>query len=328
MKILFAIIALLAVACNRGEEDVKKPACDVEFRATHLIGTYHGTEYSKAYNYNIVLSDYSADSDSFAPNASYYYFELYSDIYSEGGAYVNLPVANGTSRQYRYDQYNKRYNGTFTAERSYAIFTDSEGNPTRQNYTSGTLNIAYKEGNKVEIVADIVMEDGKLHRIKYQGSRTFYNLYNDPYSTLYTDLEFSLSDMTLYTESLGNYYDDVDCHYFMLSEDAEGKNGKVFLIELLIPHNKESICGTYTPFATTAESYTELAYTYFPGSIEQDVLRGAWYVEMEDGSVGATMAPIADGKIAISEKEEGPMLFEFDCSDDAGHKIRGTATTL
>jgi len=325
MKLLFAIIALICVACN-GHKEPPQPQYDVNFKATCLAGTYHGTEYSQAYNYNIVLSDANADSDSFAPNASYYYFEIYSDIYSEGGEYVDLPVASGTSRQYRYDQYSQQRSGFFAAENSYAIFTDNEGIPTTVRYSGGTLTLK-RSGSGVDIVAELVMKDGSTHCVNYSGERAFRNLNNKPYSTLGNDIELNLSNIALYKEELGEYISGVNYHYIMLSEDVAFEDGKTIILELLVPSHSTTLYGSYNALESSDNYYHNYHYTYFPGAIEQEALRGAWYIELVGGSVGSTMAPIMSGKINISKGDEGSTIFGFDCSDDAGHKISGTVTT-
>lgn len=326
MKLLFVIIALICVACNGGDK-TPEPQYDVNCKATYLVGTYHGTEYSEAYNYNIVLSTTNADSDSFAPDASYYYFEIYSDIYSEGGEYVDLPVASGTSRQYRYDKYSKHQSGRFSAEHSYAIFTDSEGTPTTMCYSDGTLTLK-RNGSGVEIVANLVMEDGTTHCVKYTGEHTFRNLNNEPYSTLSSDLSLNYDNMVMYSEIHEDIYPYIDCHYIILSEDAKLKNGAAILLELFLPSEQDECTGEYNALAIHSDNIS--AYTYLPGAIEQNALRGAWYAVMENGSVGETMAPIVYGKINISHGEDGAMLFTFECTDDAGNDITGsvTGTTL
>lgn len=319
------MIALICVACNRGDK-TPEPQYDVNCKATHLMGTYHGTEYSEAYNYNIVLSDANADSDSFAPNASYYYFEIYSDIYSKGGEYIDLPVASNTSRQYRYDQYSRRRSGFFSAENSYAIFTDNEGNTTQVGYSDGTLTLKHN-GSSVEITAELVLENGTTHCVKYSGPRQYHNLTNQPYSTLRNDIELSLSDTALYTEHLGEYTNSVDCYYIMLSEDANFKDGKTIILELLLPSYSEVLYGTYNAFDNRDYYAEELYHTYFPGAIEQETLRGAWYVELVGGSAGSVMAPIMGGEIKIAEGDNLSTIFTFDCYDDASNKISGTVTT-
>ncbi len=319
------MIALICVACNRGDK-TPEPQYDVNCKATHLMGTYHGTEYSEAYNYNIVLSDANADSDSFAPNASYYYFEIYSDIYSKGGEYIDLPVASNTSRQYRYDQYSRRRSGFFSAENSYAIFTDNEGNTTQVGYSDGTLTLKHN-GSSVEITAELVLENGTTHCVKYSGPRQYHNLTNQPYSTLRNDIELSLSDTALYTEHLGEYTNSVDCYYIMLSEDANFKDGKTIILELLLPSYSEVLYGTYNAFDNRDSYAEELYHTYFPGAIEQETLRGAWYVELVGGSAGSVMAPIMGGEIKIAEGDNLSTIFTFDCYDDASNKISGTVTT-
>ena len=319
------MIALICVACNRGDK-TPEPQYDVNCKATHLMGTYHGTEYSEAYNYNIVLSDANADSDSFAPNASYYYFEIYSDIYSKGGEYIDLPVASNTSRQYRYDQYSRRRSGFFSAENSYAIFTDNEGNTTQVGYSDGTLTLKHN-GSSVEITAELVLENGTTHCVKYSGPRQYHNLTNQPYSTLRNDIELSLSDTALYTEHLGEYTNSVDCYYIMLSEDANFKDGKTIILELLLPSYSEVLYGTYNAFDNRDSYAEELYHTYFPGTIEQETLRGAWYVELVGGSAGSVMAPIMGGEIKIAEGDNLSTIFTFDCYDDASNKISGTVTT-
>ncbi|MBO5697087.1 MAG: hypothetical protein J6R90_01690 [Alistipes sp.] len=313
------------MACNRGDK-TPEPQYDVNCKATHLMGTYHGTEYSEAYNYNIVLSDANADSDSFAPNASYYYFEIYSDIYSKGGEYIDLPVASNTSRQYRYDQYSRRRSGFFSAENSYAIFTDNEGNTTQVGYSDGTLTLKHN-GSSVEITAELVLENGTTHCVKYSGPRQYHNLTNQPYSTLRNDIELSLSDTALYTEHLGEYTNSVDCYYIMLSEDANFKDGKTIILELLLPSYSEVLYGTYNAFDNRDSYAEELYHTYFPGAIEQETLRGAWYVELVGGSAGSVMAPIMGGEIKIAEGDNLSTIFTFDCYDDASNKISGTVTT-
>lgn len=325
-RTIFTLMALALLGCRGGDDTNSDSRYDILFEASHLVGTYHANEHSEAYNYNIVLSDYSADSDSYAPCATYYYFEIYSDYASRGGEYVDLPTPNNTSTLYSYDSDNKQRRNTFAAELSYVITTDAECNPTRHNYTSGKLTIK-RNGYKAEIVAELTMDDGTLHRVEYSGPSSFKNLNNEPYSTLDGDLALDLQDMTLYTENLGAYSYGVECRYIMLSEDAVGEDGKLLLIEVLVPSDNTPY-NIYNTLDFNSYLPEEFFYTYFPGSIEDSALRGAWYAIMEGGSVGDTMAPIVNGTIAITEGDDNTTLFEFDCLDDAGNKITGTASAL
>lgn len=318
MRLLFVLIALLCVACNRPNNHTAKPKYDVDFEATHIVGAYYGSEASQAYNYYILLSDVSAESGEVVPNATYYYFDIYSDIFSQGGLYVDFPTYDGTTTQYKYDPLNKQYSGTFSAEYSYAITTDETGAMSYLYYLEGWVNISR---NSIE--AELIMEDGQRHRVRYSGTPAFRNLNTEPLTTLNKDIELNLTNMTMYAELHTEYQSYIDYSYVMLSEDSEFRDGVTLIFELLTPSSNPSIYGSYEAL----DSY-DISYRYFPGTIEQELLRGVWYTVLENGSVSSQMAPIVNGTITINEGESGEMLFTLNCKDDGGNNITGTVSTL
>ena len=153
-----------------GGEDPEPPTpgqeFDVEFTATEAHIEYYGDMYSAAYNYYIILSDagviLTENEMQFKDNGTYYLLDLYAADAAENNNYT---VPNGT-----YKAAATSAAGTFGLGDYGAGLNIVDGVPTYYIYAEGEVVVS---DGKIE--ATITMEDGKKHKITFEGSLYFGN---------------------------------------------------------------------------------------------------------------------------------------------------------
>ena len=281
------------------------PGEDVEFAATFFGGEYYGD--TGVHNYYFVLSDTEVTGNSAVEGATYYYFDLYSDVLTDP-----LRVANGV---YTYDTTDSGNTGTFSAYYSYGFYAAG---------TEGTKWYFYAEGSKVtvtdnKIVADLILEDGSKHTVTYEGDLSLAAA-PDGGSTLDGDLEVNMTGATIYSEYYDQYYSaDTDNYYIQIFEDMATGTGRYFVLDVLADFNTSvDYRGTFT----CSDSYG--INTFVPGYLDDGALAGSWYAELEDGYVSGNMAPLVDGTITFTFNDDGTRTLTLNCVDDLGNKITGT----
>ena len=138
--------------------DCRQPAEEVETKslvAEHAMANYMGDYYNPgvADNFQLILSDLGWDADGWElPNATYYVFDLYTEIVDG-----ELAIPYGT---YELDMTSSCEPNTIDAAYTKYILLDEEGwdYADEAYFTEGTITV---DANG--IVAELVAEDGTLH---------------------------------------------------------------------------------------------------------------------------------------------------------------------
>ena len=134
---------------------------EVNFTATVYEVQYYGTDYSAAYNYLVYLSDTGLTEDGiYKQNGEYYMFDIYAADSAENNSYT-LP--NG-----KYTASETPNAGTFGIGDYGAHIKIVDGVPTYTLYKQGTVTVS---DGKIE--AKIMMEDGTIHNVLFEGNLRF-----------------------------------------------------------------------------------------------------------------------------------------------------------
>ncbi len=283
-----------------------EPAYDFEFEAGAINGAYYGTEYSTAYNYFIMLSE-SGTAHANDTSVTHYRFDIYSNIGCDTDP-ATLPL--GT--------YTVDTDDTFAANTcslSYSAHVIAEnGTFSGVNYfESGTITITE---NRIE--AKIVDMKGQTHHVVYEGP-----LQIGFEQIELGDVEFNYDAAIIVAENYGDLY-EVGCDnwyiyaYEQYDEETYEPSGHHFGIELFIDTAAENLTGVYTLAEDEMEDYSG---TFLAGYDEGDYLYGCWYIDY-DSYVGV---PMVDGTITVELGEDNKYTFTFDCIDNGGNTITGTA---
>ena len=134
---------------------------EVNFTASVYEVQYYGTEFSAAYNYLVYLSDTGLTEDGiYKQNGEYYMLDIYAADSAENNSYT-LP--NG-----KYTASETPNAGTFGIGDYGAHIKVVDGVPTYTLYKQGTVTVS---DGKIE--AKIMMEDGTVHNVLYEGNLRF-----------------------------------------------------------------------------------------------------------------------------------------------------------
>ena len=134
---------------------------EVNFTASVYEVQYYGTEFSAAYNYLVYLSDTGLTEDGiYQQNGEYYMLDIYAADSAENNSYT-LP--NG-----KYTASETPNAGTFGIGDYGAHIKVVDGVPTYTLYKQGTVTVS---DGKIE--AKIMMEDGTVHNVLYEGNLRF-----------------------------------------------------------------------------------------------------------------------------------------------------------
>ena len=134
---------------------------EVNFTASVYEVQYYGTEYSAAYNYLVYLSDNGLNEDGiYKQNGEYYMLDIYAADSAENNNYT-LP--NG-----KYTASDTSNAGTFGIGDYGAHIKIVDGVPTYSLYKQGTVTVS---DGKIE--AKIMMEDGTVHNVVFEGNLRF-----------------------------------------------------------------------------------------------------------------------------------------------------------
>ena len=134
---------------------------EVNFTASVYEVQYYGTEFSAAYNYLVYLSDTGLTEDGiYKQNGEYYMLDIYAADSAENNNYT-LP--NG-----KYTASDTSNAGTFGIGDYGAHIKIVDGVPTYSLYKQGTVTVS---DGKIE--AKIMMEDGTVHNVLYEGNLRF-----------------------------------------------------------------------------------------------------------------------------------------------------------
>ncbi len=134
---------------------------EVNFTASVYELQYYGTQYSPAYNYLVYLSDNGLnEKGNFKQDGIYYMLDIYAADSAESNKFT-LP--NGT-----YTASETLNAGTFSIGDCGACINIVGGVPTYSLYKQGTVTVT---DGKIE--AKIMMEDGTIHNVLYEGNLRF-----------------------------------------------------------------------------------------------------------------------------------------------------------
>ena len=155
-ELSFEVTVKQAAKKNDEPEDNK-----VEFTASVYEVYYYGTQYSTAYNYQVYLSDNGLNENGYyKQNGVYYMLDIYAADSAEN---TNFTLPNG-----KYTASESSNAGTFGIGDYGACITVVDGVPTYDIYMQGTVTVT---DGKIE--ASIMMEDGEIHHVVYEGDLKF-----------------------------------------------------------------------------------------------------------------------------------------------------------
>ena len=142
-------------------------------------------------------------------------------------------------------------------------------------------------------------------------------------STLTEDLvvNFDANSTLCYADCFGDYYRTglyMWQFYFMNFDTKEQ-----LCIEVMVePNDLTTPTGT---FEATSDIYKKNGM--LQGIIDNEGYHTySWYIRLAKGDVSAASAPIAKGKVTITENGDGTHTATFDLNDDAYNKISGDYT--
>ena len=290
--------------------ETPEPADDIVFNAPYFAGEYYepGNGIS-THNYYFILTDGEGEQ---APNATYFYFDLYADSTDDSHT-----IPNGV---YTYDPYDSCDAFTCGSYYSYGFMTDANGDPaTWYIYNGGTITVT---DNKIEAV--LTLENGATATVTYEGSLALSGVgEGSTLSTLTSDIEVNGTDWTHLAEYYGDYYTaDTDNWFVEIYEDPFTGNGGYLLLDLLADPSNDNWAGTYT----APDNSLNFKNKFMLGGVEGGYMTGCWYAELADGSIAGAMAPIVGGTITIIDNNNDSFTIVLDCVDDKGYKITGSVT--
>lgn len=288
---------------------------NVEFKATTFGGEYYGIMNTDYYNYFVQVTDGEINEKNDTPNATYYYFDIYSTV--KGGQPAVLP--NGT---YTLDTNNSNAPGTFSADYSKVEVNNDSGTPVSTT-TFGVATITVTDNN---FDAVLYAMDGTVHHVVYNGALELANMVpdNSPYSRLTEDYTYNYDQAQLRCFYYGDEYGlggsswSVDT--MLIGEPVNGDYFKCCIITDTVSDDIDSIVGTYT--LTTTDNKAK--GTMIAGTMEGLKYFESWYYVLVDNQIVHTLGgPLTEGSLTI-EKKDGGYLLTLDCKCDKGYKIQGT----
>lgn len=300
---------------------------DVVFEATALNGEYYGDAYTngKSYNYYAILSKNGTTGYSDPYIDTFYRFDIYSD--TPAGKPVVLPLG-----VYEFDDYDMATPGTFGSGYSFRIQFFEDGTYKENRVLDGKIVVTE---NHIEAL--VKYDDGKLHKITYDGSLELSYLQitvEPPFTRLTKDYSFEISGGIMRMIYCGDEYGVGNANWIiqvMNSTDANLISGDYFTVDLVangMEYDEASVYGTYTA-KSDATTATLEAGNFMPGTLRASSTSFnyyySWYHVVDAGGFinHNYGAPISDGTVKI-EKDGGLYVMTLDCMDDDGHKIQGT----
>ena len=293
---------------------------DYDVTATIFGGEYLSLETSDNYNYYVQVGTGEINEMNDIPNATYYYFDLYSKF--RGGDHPILP--NGT---YTLDNTEKFPIGTFSAKHSKAHINNQFGEPdTEFSIVAGTLSVT---DNRFEAL--VYMTDGTIHHIVYEGELyvPFAVSYPTPdiATTLTEDLIFEHTGSTMRLFYYGDYY---ECGYdywrVALMQTTNPINGDYFMIDIITDAKDEgavaeNVLGTYA----ACSDFDIKPNSFLIGVMEGASYINSWRLVVEDDYIvnGNGRVPLTTGSVKI-EKDGASFLVTIDSMDDGNNKVQGS----
>ena len=295
------------------EVEPEVEAVELGYAMANYMGDYYNP--GVADNFMVVLSDLGWDEDGWElPNAAYYVLDLYTEIVDG-----ELAIPYGT---YALDMTDSCEPNTLSASSSRYILLDAYGwDYTAEAYfTSGTVTV-----DADGIVAELVAEDGNVHKVAYNGVVTNIVDYSDEFgggggdeilSTLWEDWYCNFSDCSLEYTWYGDYY-EVGCDNWLLYVYPNGEVGDGIQLDLL-----SNDVGSYELSGEYVISKSQEKFTAYPGYENGGYMEGCWYFNADFSQY----APLVSGDIYITNNGDTTFTIEINAFDDAGNNIYGTWT--
>ena len=295
------------------EVEPEVEAVELGYAMANYMGDYYNP--GVADNFMVVLSDLGWDEDGWElPNAAYYVLDLYTEIVDG-----ELAIPYGT---YALDMTDSCEPNTLSASSSRYILLDEYGWDYAEEayFTSGTVTV-----DADGIVAELVAEDGNVHKVAYNGVVTNIVDYSDEFgggggdeilSTLWEDWYCNFSDCSLEYTWYGDYY-EVGCDNWLLYVYPNGEVGDGLQLDLL-----SNDVGSYELSGEYVISKSQEKFTAYPGYENGGYMEGCWYFNADFSQY----APLVSGDIYITNNGDTTFTIEVDAFDDAGNNIYGTWT--
>ena len=288
-------------------------AVELGYAMANYMGDYYNP--GVADNFTLVLSDLGWDEDGWElPNAAYYVLDLYTEVVDG-----ELAIPHGT---YVFDMNDSCAANTIGASYTKYILMDADGWDYAEEayFTSGTVTV-----DADGIVAELVAEDGNVHKVAYNGVVTNIVDYSDEFgggggdeilSTLWEDWYCNFSDCSLEYTWYGDYY-EVGCDNWLLYVYPNGEVGDGLQLDLL-----SNDVGSYELSGEYVISKSQEKFTAYPGYENGGYMEGCWYFNADFSQY----APLVSGDIYITNNGDTTFTIEVDAFDDAGNNIYGTWT--
>ena len=322
LALIFGVISFALIGCNpspNDDDNVTPPIEEIGVTARYLDGEYYGDHFSPGVgNYYIHISTRGFKDSGYAlPNATYYRIDLYGKLY-EGANGSRVPLPEGT---YRLDKDNTCAAGTFSAEKSKCLVSDSYG------YYFNYIN-DFEEG-ELEITNDKitlrVKVEGKTYIVTYDGDMLIDDCRSqlsddttEGASTLTEDYVVTLDEHQLLYAFYGDYYYN-RLHNWLILLWPMDRKGEHLQFDIMTRYDGgEGIIGEYTAGDINTPN------SFIRGNITSDddgqYMEGSWYYT-EDGTA---MAPFVDGTLSITSNGGDTVIVTFNVKDDRGNTISGT----
>lgn len=297
---------------------------DVIFEATALNGESYGDAYTngKSYDYYAILSK----------NGTTGYMDLYIDTYYRFDIYSDTPLSDPLTLplgEYVFDEYDLSTPGTFGSGYSFRFQTFEDGTYKENRVLDGKIVVTE---NHIEAI--VKYDDGKIHKITYDGSLELSYLkitVEPPFSRLTNDYTFNHSAGVMRMYYFGDAYGVGNANWIvdvMNATDNATMRGDYFRVDLVangMDFSENSVYGTYT--AATKENVAPgnfIAGSLTASTMGFEYLYSWYYIIEEGGYISQNYgAPLSTGTVKI-EKDGGNYVMTVDCVDDDGHSIKGT----
>ena len=306
-----------------------EPDLDVELTASFLKGDYYPASMvnGEVNNYYFTLSDMPINRRFPAPNSMNFNIDLYTETATADNT---IPV--GT---YTFDPTSGKATGTAAGNKTLGFKVDASGDKHSKDYkfVDGTIEVSER---KIEAV--FTTDTGKKVTLHYEGDLTTlpYSEDNnyDYASRLYQDVELNLTGVAYEADNAGNYFNTpgADSWQVILYEDEYRRSGVKIILEFLADNsiggwdfNYKSVDISKVGSQGKPDQYIN---AFIGGYLAGNVPAGSWYQVLNgEGQPSYEMAPIVGGTIDVKSNDDGTKTITFDCVDDAGYRITGTATT-
>ena len=281
---------------------------DINFSASVLSGEYLGDAATPGVgNYWIILSDRGFDSDGKSiANGTYYRIDAYGEKYEGSDAMVPIPEG-----EYEFDSANCLISGTFASEYSNFFVNNKDGKHDEK--------IAYEEGKMIVENGKITLEltiNGEKHTVTYVGDTKLTDAQGEAniLTTLTNDYKLDLSDHYMVYECYGDYYEYGYTNWMFVIK-PNSNNGDCVQLDIITSYSDEAdgFTGEYKASEVLAVS------SFIPGWMNTGVMECSWVFTTDQ----TVLARLRDGKVVVTQDENGIYTVEIDVYDDLRNNITG-----